>query len=73
MKSGLPREKRGYAVSPAIGPVPAIFVPRSPGQASALAQVRRALAGALCLALRWAGRRLRLRAAAGRGPRRTGR
>src|SRR5262249_58181902 len=39
---------------PAIGPVPAIYVPRSPGQISAGALIRRAVAGAGRLARDWA-------------------
>jgi len=72
MKTGLPREKRGYAVSPAIGPLPAIFVSRSPGPASEPAPFRRARVGAVRLALGRAGRRLRHRAAAARRRHRTG-
>jgi glycine cleavage system H protein len=45
----------GFAVSPEIGPVPAIYVPRSPGQASVRAVVRRAEARARRLARGWAG------------------
>src|SRR5215472_12180700 len=44
----------GLAVSPAIGPVPAIDVPRSRGQISAWARVQRAVAGAGLLARGWA-------------------
>jgi glycine cleavage system H protein len=50
LASGAAHELRqdGFAVSPEIGPVPAIYVPRSPGQISAGALVQRAVA--------WAGR-----------------
>jgi hypothetical protein len=47
----------GYAVSPAIGPLPAIVVSRPPGQASAAAQLRRALVRAVRVALGRASRR----------------
>jgi hypothetical protein len=58
MKTGHPNEtRREYAVSPAIGPVPAIFVPRSPGQASAAARLRRALVRAARLAFGRSSRR----------------
>jgi hypothetical protein len=71
MKTGRPRESRGYAVSPAIGPLPAIFVPGSPGQESPGGRSGRAPAGVV-QALRSAARQLRRRAAAGRRRHRTG-
>jgi hypothetical protein len=43
-----------FAVSPDIGPLPAIYVPRSPGQATAGALLRRAVAGARRLVRGWA-------------------
>lgn len=56
MASGATPELRsgGFAVSPEIGPVPPIYVPRSPGQTSARALVQRAVAEAGRLARRWA-------------------
>jgi hypothetical protein len=51
-----------YAVSPAIGPVPVIYVPQSPRQPSAAALARRAAARAAYLARGWAaGLRHRVR------------
>jgi hypothetical protein len=44
----------GLAVSPAIGPVPALYGPRSRGQASAWTRFRRVVAGAGRLARGWA-------------------
>jgi hypothetical protein len=46
LASGAAHELRpdGFAVSPEIGPVPAIYVPRSPGQISAGALIERAVA-----------------------------
>jgi hypothetical protein len=65
--------RRGYAVSPAIGPLPAIAVSGSPGQASPATQLRRAPIRAARLAFGWAGRRLRHHAGPGRRGHRTGR
>jgi hypothetical protein len=44
MASGPVPESRpdGFAVSPGLGPLPAIYVPRSPGQADCWALARRA-------------------------------
>jgi hypothetical protein len=72
MKTGHPHEtRRGYAVSPAVGPLPAIVVPGSPGPASAAAPLRRALVTATRLAWGWT-RRLRHHARSGRRRHRTG-
>jgi hypothetical protein len=72
MKNRLPRERRGYAVSPAIGPLPAIFVPVAPGQESPDGRSGRTLASGMRPALRRAARRLRRCAHAGRRPHRIG-
>jgi len=54
--SGMPPGFRPdeFAVSPGLGPVPAIYVSRSPGQASVRALAQRAIAGAGRLARGWA-------------------
>ncbi len=54
--SGAAREFQpdGFAVSPGLGPVPAIYVPRPPGQTIARAPAHRAVAGAGRLARGWA-------------------
>jgi hypothetical protein len=44
----------GFAVSPDIGPVPAIYVPRPPGEISAKALVQHAVAGVARLVRGWA-------------------
>jgi len=47
-----PRPDR-FAVSPGIGPIPGIYAPRSPGQASVAALARRTVAPAGRLAHGW--------------------
>jgi hypothetical protein len=47
-----------FAVSAAVGPLPAVYVPRTPGQAGPVAVLRRACVRALRLAGGWVIRRL---------------
>ena len=55
------RPPDGFAISPGLGPVPAIYVPRSPGRAGVLGLGRRAVARAARLARSWvAGLRKRV-------------
>jgi hypothetical protein len=48
----------GIAVSPAIGPLPAIYVPRTPGEATSTGLLWQATARAARHVSRWAARHL---------------
>jgi hypothetical protein len=48
----------GIAVSPAIGPLPAIYVPRMPGEATSTGLLWQAIARAARHVSRWAARHL---------------
>lgn len=50
------RRPDGEAVSPAVGPIPAIYVPQSPGEASSTGLLRHVALRAARLAASWATR-----------------
>jgi hypothetical protein len=52
------RRPDGIAVSPAIGPLPAIYVPRTPGEATSTGLLWQAAARAARHVSGWAARRL---------------
>lgn len=53
-----PGRPDGIAVSPAIGPLPAIYVPRTPGEATSTGLLWQATARAARQVSGWAARRL---------------
>jgi hypothetical protein len=53
-----PGRPDGIAVSPAIGPLPAIYVPRTPGEATSTGLLWQATARAVRQVSGWAARRL---------------